>query len=557
MKKIAPGPAFARMRAARGAREAASGGGPREPTTSERIRAQLMPQQLAVIDDPCQYKSVKVPRRGGKTVTAAAYLIDFALNHPGCRMVFGSMTLKSAKRLIWTGRDGLKRWDTKYDLGIDFNNADTSATFPNGSVLMVMGFETQGDVDKIRGEALDLVILDECKSFPPRHFDELVDEAIAPALLDMAGTLVIMGTPGAVLRGRFFEATSTEGSVITVEENGYKHARCRPYGERDEEKWRGVNFEWSFHSWSTAENTAHVVQRRDGTTATIWDEMLAMKRRKRWSDSHPVWRREGLGHWVADNSVLVYDYVAARNGWSPKLDEDTNHLGLDKNQEWHYGLGADLGFDNLFALEVVAWCETLPSLWQVYEYGEARLTNKGIMAALKRAREVIGKDFDFMVADRGNLGKAQLASLEEEYSIFFEAADKHEKNAHIEIVNSDFREARLFVRKDSRLAAEMEVLPWRLPRGVFDLAREGAPLIRKYEDDSFAKDHCDAFLYCVTRAQHRLQRIRESLAPRPGDDGFDKWWYDEHKRQAFAPKKREMDGGWRGHRIDGRPPYRA
>ena len=254
-----PTAAFARMR-----RDNAAKGSGTLDETRRRVRSSLMAIQIAVIDDPCQFKSLKVPRRGGKTVTAAACIIDFALANHGSRIVFGSMTLKSAKRLIWTGRDGIKRWNTRYDLGIVFNNAEMTATFPNGSVFMVIGCETQGDIDKIRGDALDLVILDECKSFPPSLFNELLDQAIRPTLMDNAGTLIIMGTPGAVLRGRFYEATSQEGTVITVDEDGAKHAVCRPYHERDDERWKDVEYDWSFHSWTLEENTAHVVKHRGG-----------------------------------------------------------------------------------------------------------------------------------------------------------------------------------------------------------------------------------------------------------------------------------------------------
>src|SRR5688572_1242832 len=71
-----------------------TGGGGTYADIVKRIRGALMPQQLAVLDDDSQFKSVKCSRRSGKTVSLLAYAVTFALENPDSRIVVGTMTLK-------------------------------------------------------------------------------------------------------------------------------------------------------------------------------------------------------------------------------------------------------------------------------------------------------------------------------------------------------------------------------------------------------------------------------------------------------------------------------
>jgi hypothetical protein len=533
----------------------------------QKIRAALMQLQRDFIDDLEQFKSLLCPRRAGKTVAAAAYLILTCLEKPGAQCVFGTMTLKRAWQLIVNGKDGLRKWNKKYSLGLHFNSQQHVITFPNESKVFVMGFETDGDVDKVRGEPFDLIILDECKSFPVPLFRILIEDAIEPTLLDEAGVLVIMGTPGDPrLKGPFWEATSTEGCTPHREDDAEPDepwsATARPYWQRQDASWEGVEFEWSFHKWSIKDNTAHKVKnRRTGTVSTLWEEALRLQRRKKWTDKTPTWRREYLGEWIADDSATVSTYTDEQNGWTPADKVPARwHLSLPKGHDWHFGLGADMGFDNYFAIQVFAWCSDLITsaelracgvvltdkqasdidakggqacFFQVYEFAERGLTIGPIVGAIQHARDVIGHDFDFMIADRGGQAKTILATIEEEYGISLDAADKHERTAHIEVWNSDLSERRCFIVKGSRLAGECLALTWKLPKGVFDRHRsDDAPLIRKYTTDECAQDNFDAGLYCVTKAQHRFP-TRQPRAAMPGSQ--------EWKRQELARKWAEQE----------------
>lgn len=544
----------------------AGGGGPDDPIVV-RIRAMLLPVQRAVIDDPSRRKSCMCPRRVGKNVMAHAYLITFCQENPGARCVFGTMTLKKAKQIILSGKDGIQNWNKKYNLGLTINFNEGRISFPNGSRINIYGFETDADIDKIRGEPFDLIVLDECYSFPPALFDELIEQAIEPTLLDTAGTLLIMGTPGGTLDGTFYRSTSVVGQKISEPDlAGERHAICRPWKDRDKEVWQDVTFKWSFHSWSIADNTAHKVKRGKGRNArftTMWEEVQITKKQNGWSDSNPIWRREYLGEWVADRSYLVYgSYNEDKCSWdpvrNPRAQDIAGRLGLPPGHDWMLGIGADLGFDNLTAMEVFAWCDDLPIAYHVWEDEAPGLTVGGVAAMYKRIKESVfgptlmkaGAEFAFMVADSGNLAKGYLATLANEHGILFEPANRQEKISHVEIMNSEMTEGRLFILRQSSLADEMKCLPWDVPRAYSYVDKGGAPLVKKAEARGFVKDHCDAALYCVTQLMHRYAKEPIKL-PKPGDDSFAKWEEDMEMARAFAKPRRELDGYHGRGTLDG------
>lgn len=66
--------------------------------------------------------------------------------------------------------------------------------FDNGSWLLIIGNNNAADVNKLRGEKIALVIIDECGH--QRHLRELIQEVIQPATIDYADSQIIFtGTP--------------------------------------------------------------------------------------------------------------------------------------------------------------------------------------------------------------------------------------------------------------------------------------------------------------------------------------------------------------------------
>lgn len=468
------------FREARRTLKARSGADDKTARTVARLREGLFKQQLDLLDDPARFKAVLCSRRAGKTHSAGAALVEKCETKAGAACLFVTMTRGKAKRLLWPW---LHRMNNKLTLGITFNHTELTATFPNGSVITLAGAETASDIEKFRGEPFDLVIVDECKSFPVGFFDEMLEDVLTPCLADYEGTLIIMGTPGPILAGTFFNATGPEACMVSVVD-GSRVAVSRAWLQRDDERYKDVEFAWSFHTWSTRDNVKN---------PKLWVDALLQKKRNRWADDDPTWLREWCGQWVADGSAFVLRYLQSRNGWRPNPEwEDT--FGLDPQHEWHYVLGMDLGYDDDFDIEVFAWSPTVEAMYHVEGFAAPRLEVKDIALKVIELREKYG-EFDAMVGDRGGLGKMILASLDSQYGLYIEPADKHEKRDFVELMNSDLVNAKLFFLIDSNLEHQAQNAQW---------DETG----RKVDDST--PDHAiDASLYIWRYCYHHFAKQRQ------------------------------------------------
>jgi hypothetical protein len=490
---------------------------------ASEIRARLFRQQLDFLDDDCRYKTVLCPRRSGKSYAAAVALLDRCLRQPGASVIYITMTKGVAKRIMWRA---LKRLDQDFELGVSWHNTEMHGTLPNGSIVQLGGAETQADVDKYRGVPFDLVILDECKSFPPDLLLELVDEVLTPCLSDRLGTLVMMGTPGAILAGPFYDATGPESHLVKNaadgrmhdEREGGKYVIGRPYSRRDEPAYQDIDFMWSTHTWTAADNIS---------MPHLWETMLSEKRRHGWADDHPTWLRENLGQWIADDGAIVYKYSDEKNGWTPRSGSTEMALPdeLPEGHSWRFILGMDLGFDDAHTFEVGAYSDTCEDFYHVYDYAETEMTVPAIAAKIKELIEIYG-EFEVMVGDRGGLGKTILATLDEVYGLHVEPADKKEKRDHIELMNADLKAGRCYILRDSGLAQEMETCQW--------------DETKRNIDRDCADHRSDGWIYLWRYAYHHFAKRKAKPSAAGSSD-----WHDEQMRGSLRRlverKLRERD----------------
>jgi hypothetical protein len=472
-----------------------------------RLRKKLFRQQLELVEDSGRFKAVLCSRRAGKSYAGGTALVDKCLEVPGANCIFITMTRGKAKRLLWSW---LHRIGAELSLGLTFNNTELTATFPNGSMITLAGAETAADIEKFRGEAFDLAVIDECKSFPTSLLDELVDDVIGPALGDNLGSLILMGTPGAMLQGTFFLATGPEATTV-VEKKGKRLAISRRWDDRNDERYKDVEFSWSFHSWSTKDNVKK---------PHLWAEALAQKLRAGWQDEDPTWRREWLGQWVDDDSAFVLRYSSEKNSWTPNPEWSDTH-GLDPAHEWHYVLGLDLGYDDDFDIEVFAWSDTSPLMFHVAGFNAPGMEVQDMALKL---REFVDRfsGFDVMVGDRGGLGKVILATLDSQYGLYVEPADKNEKRDFIELMNSDLVNQKLYFLKGSNLELQATTVQW--------------DETKKHVDDNTPDHAIDASLYIWRYCYHHYSRNRHVMPDKGSADYYRKQQIEE--MQTFEKRHR-------------------
>jgi len=395
-------------------------------------------RQLPFVAETTRQVTAVCTRRAGKTYGCAAKLIDVARSKPGCVALYITLSRLNAKRLIWSV---LKELNSVYGLGGLALEAELCLALPNGSRIYLSGAIDEGEIEKFRGLALGIVIIDEAQSFPS-YLERLVDEVLAPALMDYAGQLVLVGTPGPVPVGYFFKCTT--------------------------------NAQWAHHQWTVFDNPH--IQRKSGFTPQQLLEQ-ELKRRGIAADDAII-QREWFARWVLDMNALVFRFDAAKNARAPRQHE--NHV-----------VGVDFGFHDADAIAVLGWSKSSPEIDLVYEWVGAKQGVTPLMAQVKLACERY-KPLA-VVADTGGLGKKIAEEIQSRTRIPIEAADKQRKLEHIELLNDAMRTQRLFAPADSRFAQDCMLVEWN---------REDPE--KPKISERFHSDICDAVLYSYRRALHWL-----------------------------------------------------
>ncbi len=442
--------------------------------------------QRTFLDDKNRRIAIRGSRRVGKTFAIALKLFLNALTKAGSKNYYLALTKPQCRDNVWPY---LKQFAKEHEITCKFHETYLSCKLPNGSMIRLHGAETRDEIEKLRGGAngIDLVIIDECKSFTPKVLNELIDDVLSPALADNLGTIVLIGTPGNVLdeKNEFYKATRNEPE------------------KRDKS--------WSTHIWHVRENTAK---------PWIWQDMLARKEARNIPDDDPTWLREGMGIWASSDSLMVYR-LGDENLWD--ADNEGPH-GLPKGYEWHYLLGCDIGFRDDTAFTVLAYSDHHPNLFHIGGYKEPGLTYDGIKRNVAKLVEKYG-EFDGMVIDAGGLGKTIQESLVED-GFPFEPAQKTDKLDYITLFNNEMSSGRLFIRRGSALETEMRLLQFK--------KTDAGKLV---EDPGCENHACDSALYIHRWAHHNLWEPK-AVQIQPHSDE----WYAEIEERAIAAAEAEASG---------------
>jgi phage terminase large subunit len=196
-----------------------------------RIRNTTHPLQELFVFDDGRYISLLTGRGAGKTTAQPLRFIRRMVKQPDANCLFIAATRQSAERLIW--RD-LKRLLDKLRIRATFSEANLTCELRNGARLMLFGCDDKKDIQKLRGITYHEVGVDEVASINAELLRELIDEVIGPR---MVGTLSLIGTPGKVLAGKFYDVTRP-GSTFH-----------RPYKDRELEEYKDWT-SWSSHAWT-------------------------------------------------------------------------------------------------------------------------------------------------------------------------------------------------------------------------------------------------------------------------------------------------------------------
>ncbi len=445
----------------------------------ERVLADTHPWQHDGATDPSTRIAFQVGRGGTKTTTmrVRGMLKVTSITNADVRYIANSR--QQAEELMW-GR--LKNACEAYGVYDDMHFLDSKLRMTcrrTGGIYQLFGVEDRRDADKLRGFPADEVQIDEVGSMDPKLLDYLIEECIAPRIGERRGAIVIGSTPPPRLAGVFYDATR-HGSV---DADGVPlHRR---YQDRDRPEFRDW-IRWSSHSWDLQQ----IVELPDAATrfpalVANWEEALINKRRKGWSDDHPIWLREWRGQWASDHTDRVFRYQPHLDGkpwnqWDPLNGSAIEGIGALKLAlaalptdvgTWHFVVIMDSGSRDPFALSVFAFApsDAQRRLFHVFSFERTGMYAKLI------AEMLIGPELraDQPAGIFGLVGwpdaveiDADQAFIDELGNVYGIRAKKAEKKADykygaIELVNGDFIDGRILIMKGSPLETQLQLLQWK------------------------------------------------------------------------------------------------
>lgn len=438
------------------------------------LLASLLPYQKLAVLSPQSHKCILATRRAGKSHAACAAMIIKALSRPGATCLYLALTRASAKRIAWKVLKALCR---DYKIEATFSESELVATFANDASISLYGVNQENLLDNLRGTPIDLAVLDEAASYRGGIVEELVEEVLEPAFADHDGSLMLIGTPSPVCAGYFYKAST--GQMSEFEQ-----------------------FKWDIR------NNPHVAK----GDPLGWLERHRTK--KNWSLDNPKFRREYCGEWVRGGDLQVYKFNPDRN------------VGLPTFPLTHHVVGVDLGWRDDAAFVVLGFNpDVSPNVYVVQTFSRPKMQLSEIAGIIQT---LIEKYAPYrVVMDEGGLGKSIAEDFRTRLGLPCFPAQKVEKRAHIEQLNSDMHEGRLLLDSaSSRLAIEMVNLVWTDDE-------------RKEEDPRLPNHLCDALLYSHRETTAYTHRPKEVVGTPTPEGQVDAWF--ERKARSIQQRK---NGDW-------------
>ena len=447
--------------------------------------ARLAPHQLEAARDDARRLVITGGRRSGKTEFCIVKLAAVAIAGGECAYI--SLTRKLAKRTIWKRLKAHVR-----GLKVDFkiNESTLTIDFPGGGMIELGGADDREAIERYRGPAYALVVIDECGAQNPGLLHTLVSDVLRPALMDHQGQLILGGTPGPTLEGYWYDASN------------------------EQTRSRHPIYRWTLHDNPIFANRAEA-------------ELEAVLEENGWARDNVTFRREYLGHWVQDDSVLVYPFDVVKNSLG-HLPSNTAAGYAVPSAEWRHVIAVDIGTTEK-AMAIVVWASNraLEDDYLVHAEAHTGMLSGALADRLRQLREVYPGAR--VVIDAGGMGKAHALELHQRFAIPFEAAEKREKQSAIRIM------------RDRILAGRVKILA--LP--TLDGVREEWSVLgwddKHEQHNPNQSDHySDACLYGL-RAMRNWRHDEDWGKPEP-----DPYSVDAFRQQL--ENEADVEARWRGKR---------
>lgn len=348
-------------------------------------------EQIDFIKDPSPLKAAQCTRRAGKSFGMGLYLCKTAYENPGVSVLYVALTRDSAERIMW--KDVLKVINRDFNLSIKFNDYKLTATFPNGSVLYLMGADSrEEEMNKMLGQKYKLVVIDEASKYRI-DVHKMIFDVLKPAVSDYNGQIALIGTPDNFVNSYFARIAM------------------------------GYDKNWSLHKWS-AINNPHM-------TLQFHKEIEDLKAKTPNIEEEAWFRQNYIGEWVVDTKALVYQYTS----------DNIVKTMPDIKKDWTYVLGAVLNSNGYSALSIVAYSPEVPDAYII----------EAIKWKAVDLHEVIDKIisfagiYDFSQVNCIDASDKMVEEIQKRFPISVKKVQEKEKPGLIQLFTSDLNSGKIKV----------------------------------------------------------------------------------------------------------------
>lgn len=494
----------------------AAGSADRESAVAAALTEEWFDEQAAFYDSTARLVAAICGRRAGKTRGLAAHFVRQALLIAGARLLYINHTLDECRRLFWIGnaQDGVFSLVQRYEIDAVADRTRLTLHFPKtDSTITLRGAKDETELAKALGANYTEVAWDEAQKIRP-SMKTTIREVLMPTLLDYQGRLRYTGTANRQQSGVFWDITKPDAKAGRWQVHRWNMLANPHFGRavRVGDLW------WVYalklkdpvsgpHTEGEIKAAVAAARMKFGIAQLAEDLEVPIE--------SPIIQREGFGIWTPEDAAYVYQvrkmrdpfYAPARlrSDGFPDIAAALEDLPGDW-REYHFSLGADLGYRDAFALHCWAWTHRSPNLYELFSWKREELDSDQQFAAIREVREAVALGQVVMDASGAGLATsvAWSKALVERYGVPIVPAEKHQKAIFQDLYNTDITNERCRFREGGETYEELQHLQWsKLVTGSG----------KQIEDPTMNNHCCDASLY-----SHRASfayRHRPDVPPPP------------------------------------------
>lgn len=362
-------------------------------------------RQTEILEDNSQYQAWLFTRRFGKSTTFAKKACAIAANRPGSKVLYLALTLPSAKGILWDAIE--KEFNSQK---VKFRGYENEGEFyvEGGGMIKFFGVDSNyKEMKKILGQAYDLVGIDESGSMTI-DVENLIMQMIDPALIDRQGSLVMLGTAENI-PATFYQKVTER-----------KH----------------IDLPWNIHKGSTEESPYTGPAFKAKKAQLLASNPLVKD--ASWFKAHY------LNLWSADDNLIIIHFNELIN----------NEPQRPKFDDWIFGLGVDLGYNDDSSFSLNAISSKSPYLYTIKAYKSPGLDLTNVSDEIKK----INSEFPltFLVIDGANKQGVEEMKNRHKLPITPIAAEKQDKATFLRLMDDDYKQGKIKHIKGECRGLELE-----------------------------------------------------------------------------------------------------